>query len=160
VLDVLQKYGAKATFFCLGKHVNKHPDIFQRIISEGHRVGNHTWDHPDAWKTDNLSYYKSVLRTHDLVKSDLFRPPYGRITPRQVRALRQRYKIILWSVLSEDYDRTQRPEQCVANITGKVRSGDILVFHDSIKAAPNLQGCLEPTLDYLVAQGFRFETIE
>jgi len=160
VLDVLKRYDAKATFFCLGKHVNRYPELFERIIEEGHRVGNHTWDHPDAWKTDNVAYYKSVLRTEALVKSDLFRPPYGRITPRQVRALRKRYKIILWSVLSEDYDRTQKPDQCVANVTGKVRSGDILVFHDSIKAAPNLQGCLEPTLDYLVAQGFRFETIE
>lgn len=159
VLDTLAKYNAKATFFCLGKHVARYPDIYQRILSEGHRTGNHTWDHPDAWKTDNLTYYKSILKADEAIGSDLFRPPYGRITPRQVRALRQRYKIVLWSILSEDYDRRQSPDQCVANITGKVRAGDILVFHDSIKAQPNIMGCLEPVLKYLQQNDFRFATL-
>lgn len=159
VLDVLDKFDAKATFFCLGKHVARYPALYQRLQAEGHRVGNHTFDHPDAWKIDNLSYYKNVLQSAALIDTDLFRPPYGRITPRQVRALKKRYKIILWSILSEDYDRRQTPEQCVANVTGKVRAGDILVFHDSIKAEPNLRGCLEPTLQYLKASGFRFPVL-
>jgi peptidoglycan/xylan/chitin deacetylase (PgdA/CDA1 family) len=159
VLDLLKKYKAKATFFCLGKHVERYPELYQRLQDEGHRIGNHTYDHPDGWRTDNLTYYKNVIRSAEMMDTDLFRPPYGRITPRQVRALKKRYKIVLWSILSEDYDRRQTPEQCVANITGKVRAGDILVFHDSIKAEPNLRGCLEPTLQYLQASGFSFPVL-
>lgn len=159
VIDVLSKYQAKATFFCLGKHVERYPALFQRLIAQGHVVGNHTYDHPDGWKTDNLSYYKNVIRAQQLIKSELFRPPYGRITPRQVRSLRKRYKIVLWSILSEDYDRKQTPEQCVINVIGKVRAGDILVFHDSIKAKDNLMGSLEPIMDYLQTNGFKFATL-
>jgi peptidoglycan/xylan/chitin deacetylase (PgdA/CDA1 family) len=159
VLDLLAAYNAKATFFCLGKHVNNYPTLYQRILNEGHKTGNHTWDHADGWKTEARQYYRSVIKAESVIKTDLFRPPYGRITPRQLRALRKRYTIVLWSVLSEDYDRKQTPEQCIVNITGKVRAGDILVFHDSIKAQPNLVGCLEPVLHYLKANGFKFSTL-
>lgn len=156
VLDQLKAYKAKATFFCLGKNVAANPDLFARIIEEGHAVGNHTFDHTDGWKSGNLSYYKSVIHCADLVKSNLFRPPYGRITPRQIRALKQRYKIILWSILSQDIDSSKSPEQCVQNVSSRVRNGDIIVFHDSLKAWPNLNAALPATLDYLKKAGFRF----
>jgi peptidoglycan/xylan/chitin deacetylase (PgdA/CDA1 family) len=156
VLDQLKKYHAKATFFCLGRHVEAHPEIYAQILAEGHSVGNHTYDHPDGWKSGNLTYYKSVIACSDMVKSSLFRPPYGRITPRQIRALKSRYKIILWSILSQDYDNTKTPEQCVRNVTAKVRNGDIIVFHDSHKAWPNLSEALPATLAHLKQAGFRF----
>lgn len=155
VLDQLKKYHAKATFFCVGNNVINHPEVYKRILEEGHTTGNHTWDHRDGWKTGNLTYYKSVLNCSDVVQSELFRPPYGRLTPRQLRALKKRYKVILWSILSQDYDGSKSPEKCISNVVSKVRNGDIIVFHDSLKAWGNLEKSLPVVLDFLKQSGYR-----
>jgi peptidoglycan/xylan/chitin deacetylase (PgdA/CDA1 family) len=167
VLDQLQQYDAKATFFCIGNNIEKHPEIFQKIINENHAFGNHTFNHLKGWKTDTNEYLENTRRCSLFIrekgkgKSDkedifeLFRPPYGKIKTSQSRALhRLGYKIIMWDVLSRDFDRTIAPEECLKNVLKNVETGSIIVFHDSIKAAQNLKYVLPKTLAFLKERGF------
>ncbi len=156
MLDLLKQFDAKGTFFCVGDNVVSHPEIYTRIISEGHSIGNHTQNHLNGWKTNSLTYYKNVLECGNHVKSNLFRPPYGRITPRQLKTLKARYKIVLWNILSGDYNQQLSEEDCLSNVVGQARSGDIVVFHDSLKAAKNLKFALPKTLEHFKNQGFSF----
>ena len=137
VLDELDKYGAKATFFCIGKNVGEHPGIFNRILERGHAVGNHTHNHLDGWKTQNAKYLQNILEASKHINSNLFRPPYGRITTKQYRDLQKPdkpFKVVMWSVLSGDFDVNITPEQCYANVLKNTESGSVIVFHDSEKA--------------------------
>jgi peptidoglycan/xylan/chitin deacetylase (PgdA/CDA1 family) len=162
VLDELARWDARATFFCLGRNVESNPDLFRRIVSEGHSVGNHTWDHFRGWpRGDAAAYTSSVERTAGLIASDLFRPPYGRISPREAKALTARgYHIVMWNVISRDYSRRISPRECLDNATRHLREGDIVVFHDSRKAFRNMSYALPRTLEWLHSRGLRSKAIQ
>lgn len=160
VLDTLGSAGARATFFCVGENVQRHPQIFQRITEEGHSVGNHTHNHLNGWKTDTSDYLQNVQSCAEYVPgSNLFRPPYGRILSEQAQALRKNYRIVMWDVLSGDFDRNLRPEKCLENIIRHSRPGSIVVLHDSLKAEPNLRYALPRLLEYFSEKNWRFECL-
>src|SRR5579863_2665827 len=147
VLDQLKKYQAKATFFCIGKNVVEHPDVFKEILSQGHRVGNHTHNHFNGWKVSDKQYFDNIVEAKKYIDSNLFRPPYGRITKFQSETLRQsaNFKIIMWDVLSADFDKEILPEKCTANVIKNTRSGSIIIFHDSEKAFDRMRVSLPAT---------------
>jgi peptidoglycan/xylan/chitin deacetylase (PgdA/CDA1 family) len=162
VLDELGKYNARATFFCIGKNVVENPVVFKRILDEGHAIGNHTYDHLDGWKTGNEDYLQNILKARNYIDSDLFRPPYGRITRNQQKKLIQLdepFKVIMWSVLSGDFDVNITPEQCCKNVLKNAKSGSVIVFHDSEKAKARLQYALPIVLKYFSEKGYQFEEI-
>ncbi len=158
VLDTLAKWNAKATFFCVGDNVKKHPKIYQRILEEGHTVGNHTFHHLNGWKTDKAQYLNNTAKCAKWVDSPLFRPPYGKLTQGQLKSLRKDYQIVMWSILSKDYDTGTRPESCLGNVLMS-KPGDIIVFHDSAKALDNLQYTLPRLLKNHSALGIQFKAI-
>lgn len=157
VLDILKERNIKATFFCVGENIVKHPEIFERIKNEGHAVGNHTHNHLKGWTTSDEAYLQNVQACQELTQTDLFRPPYGRATRSQLRHLAKTHRIIMWDVLTGDYDSTISPDQVYRNAVDYVRNGSIIVFHDNIKAKENLQYALPKSLDELLARGFRFD---
>ncbi len=200
VLLNLEKYNAKATFFCIGHNIEKHPDIFIQLVGQGHSIGNHTYNHVNGWKTSTNAYLDNVLRCELAINeafkiqngeienenqqsaisnqlsaissrkskiknqqsaiTNLFRPPYGKIKKSQAEALRKKgYKIIMWDVLSADFDTSISKEKCLENVLKNVQSGSIIIFHDSQKAFPNLEYALPKTLQYLQEKGFVCETI-
>ncbi|WP_309613830.1 polysaccharide deacetylase family protein [Flavobacterium sp.] len=166
-LEQLKKYEAKATFFCIGNNIEKHPEIFQKVIREGHAIGNHTFNHLKGWKTDTAKYIvntqlcQSAICNHQPAINNLFRPPYGKIKPSQSRILRKLgYKIIMWDVLSMDFDKTITPEECLDNVLKNIESGSIIVFHDSQKAEQNLKCVLPKTLAFLKEKGFVCDKID
>ncbi len=167
VLDTLQQYNAKATFFCIGKNVTEHHDVYKRLLSEGHAVGNHTHNHFNGWKTDDKLYIDNILEAAKWIDSNLFRPPYGRITNFQAKNLQQislnnsthKTNIIMWDVLSADFDTTISGEDCLKNVLGKATNGSIIVFHDSEKAFPRLQFALPKTLAHFHNLGYSFKKI-
>jgi peptidoglycan/xylan/chitin deacetylase (PgdA/CDA1 family) len=164
VLDELKKHEVKATFFCIGNNIQKHPKLFEKVIQEGHSIGNHTFNHLNGWKATTEEYLENVKLCELAMpnqKTNLFRPPYGKIKTEQSKQLRQLgYKIIMWDVLSADFDQTISPEQCLKNVVSNVKSGSIIVFHDSVKASHNLKFALPKTLELLKEKGFEFDLIE
>ena len=152
----MDEYDAKATFFCVGENVEKHPELFDEILKRGHSVGNHTYHHIKGWNTKDEEYYSDIERANKLIKSNLFRPPYGRITPKQHYNLKKSYRIILWSVLSYDYNRLLTKQRVWRNVRNSVTNNDIILFHDSIKSKPNMIFALKHTLSYFSAKGYRF----
>ncbi|MFI3323125.1 MAG: polysaccharide deacetylase family protein [Rikenellaceae bacterium] len=160
ILSTLDKYDAKATFFVLGKNVEMYPDLYQLILDRGHRVGNHTYSHQKGWNMSLERYVEDVDFANDLLHSELFRPPYAQITPSQTRMLSQRYKLIMWNVLSRDYNRKLSPKTCLRNVTKYLECGSIVVFHDSEKAFRNLSYALPRTLDRIKELGLRCKVIE
>jgi peptidoglycan/xylan/chitin deacetylase (PgdA/CDA1 family) len=167
VLDTLKQFNARATFFCIGKNVVAHPDIYKRILNEGHATGNHTFNHLNGWKTSDSEYIKNIGEARKYIDSRLFRPPYGRISKFQIRLLtasenvKQKtvFKIIMWDVLSGDFDLSLSADKCVKNITANAREGSIVVFHDSEKALPRMQRALVESLRFFSEKGFSFEVI-
>ena len=159
VLDTLRLFGAKATFFCVGDNVEKHPAIFQQILKEGHSVGNHTFNHLNGWQTEHVVYLNNVRRCARVVKSRLFRPPYGRLMPRQRDFLLRHFQIILWDVLSGDYDANISPKQCLQNVLDNAQPGSIVVMHDSLKAERNLRFVLPAVLENFAGKGYGFERL-
>lgn len=159
VLDALALHNAKATFFCIGNNVEKNSEVYTRLLSEGHSVGNHTYNHINGWKANTHDYISEVSRTASLVHSHLFRPPYGRISRAQARLLRQHYRIVMWDVLSADFDEKISAERCFNNVIKNVRSGSIVVMHDSEKAFPRLEHALPKVLLYLTENNFAMEAI-
>ncbi len=182
VLQELQKHNAKATFFCIGNNIEKYPEIFSKIISEGHSIGNHTFNHLNGWNTSTEEYLENSIQWSVVsgqseiynLKSDssqndelakqicnLFRPPYGKIKVSQSKKLRQLgYKIIMWDVLSADYDTSISPKKCLENVLKNVSTGSIIVFHDSLKAFPNLEYTLPKALKILSEKGFVCDAIK
>ncbi|MHC1703181.1 MAG: polysaccharide deacetylase family protein [Tenuifilaceae bacterium] len=160
VLDQLKKYDAKATFFCLGKNVEMNPEIFERIKAEGHVIGNHTYSHLKGWATNTAQYVQDVDFANGFLKSKLFRPPYGRIKPSQFKILKQRYKIIMWDVLSMDYSKRVSPRRVVNNVNNHLHPGAIIVFHDSKKAERSLRYALPRILESISQKGLKFKGIE
>lgn len=168
VLEILDKHQIKATFFCIGDNVRKHPEIVQKILSKQHSVGNHTYSHLKGWRTPTKTYINNTeacrmkLNSQFTIQnSQIFRPPYGKITPWQSFKLRKLgYKIIMWDVLSKDYDASISAEKCYENVLKNVSSGSIIVFHDSKKAFRNLEYTLPKTLEFLKGNGFSFDVLE
>ena len=166
VLDQLKAHKAKATFFCVGDNIAKHGEIYQRILDEGHSVGNHTFNHLQGWKTPTKKYVKNILKAESYLyknvqrQKKLFRPPYGKIRPQQARALRKRgYQIVMWDVLSGDFDQGLSKEECLAQTKTAIRNGSIVVFHDSDKSFKNLDYVLPKLLKHFSEEGFRFEAL-
>jgi len=169
VLDTLKKYQAKATFFCIGKNINQLPNIYQRIIDEGHSVGNHTQNHENGWRTENNTYLQSVKNCKNVAETflktkkeedKLFRPPYGKIKRSQAKKIiLQGYKIIMWSVLSGDFDATISKEKCLQNVIKNTKKGDVLVFHDSEKAFVKMKYVLPKVLAHFTKKGYVFKAI-
>lgn len=156
VLDTLKSFNIKATFFCIGDNVRKHPNVFRRIIAEGHSVGNHTMHHVNGWKTNNSEYIKEVIacdqiieKYHSVNRRKLFRPPYGRIRRKVIRELGGNFDIIMWTCLSKDYDQQISPEKCLNETLKATKPGSIVVFHDSLKARKNLEYVLPRYLQAL-----------
>ncbi len=160
VLDILGRYQAKATFFMVGENAKRYPEIVNRILSEGHSIGNHTFNHLNGYKVENLKYYDNVQKAAEVIKSNLFRPPYGRIRKRQIQDLRKDYRIVLWSVLSGDFDTKISAEKCTKNVLKNTKNGSIVVFHDSLKAKPRMIPALEACLKHFSERGFKFRAIE
>ena len=171
-LNELKKYNAKATFFCIGKNIENHPRIYQRIVNEGHSIGNHTHNHLNGWKCSNAKYLKNIELADKAIQKfnksnlktinseQLFRPPYGKIKPLQAIKLRENgYKIIMWDVLSVDFDQKITVEKCLKNVIENTKNGSIVVFHDSIKASENLKYSLPKVLDYFRNKGYVFKRI-
>ena len=159
VLELLQAYDAKATFFCVGENVRRHPAIFQQLLNAGHSVGNHTYNHLNGWYTENRAYVNNVRHCARVVKSNLFRPPYGRLLPRQRTFLQQHFQIVMWDVLSGDFDFRQTAAQCLENVCANAQAGSIIVFHDSIKTNDKLRVLLPQVLEYFARKDFRFAAL-
>lgn len=160
VLDLLSKYDAKATFFCIGDRVEKHAQIFSSIKEQGHTVGNHTYYHVNGWKSDVEDYVDDVLKADGLIRSTLFRPPYGRLTGSQFQRLKQLgYQTVMWSVLSGDYDSRLSAQQCARRVKDGIMPGAIILFHDSEKAEKNMIFALESLLDFGSENGFSFKSL-
>ncbi len=157
VLETLRTYAAKATFFCVGDNVQKHPEVFQQLISEGHAVGNHTFNHLNGWKTETKTYLENVAQCRQVVNSQLFRPPYGRMKPQQLKALKRDFRIVMWDVLSGDFSQKLSAETCLQHVVQFARPGSIVVLHDSLKAERNLRYVLPRVLEHFSGLGFRFE---
>ena len=177
VLETLKKHQAKATFFCIGDNIKKHPEVFKQVISEEHSVGNHTFNHLNGWKTETEEYIKNCGEFHEILRSCLplndkfnstsysefkiqnsellFRPPFGKMTSKQFKILQQKgYKIIMWDVLSADFDNSISKEKCLQNVLKNLESGSIIVFHDSLKAETKLKYVLPKVLEYIKERGF------
>lgn len=159
VLKQLSKAGAKGTFFCLGRNVDKHPEIYRMILSGGHSVGNHSYSHLKGFRSSVRRYMDDIQLASDMIDSKLFRPPYGRIFPGQVKAVLEQYDIIMWDVLSIDYNSGLSGERVLQNVTRNVKPGSIIVFHDSEKAADNLYYALPRTLEFLKDEGYSMKSI-
>ena len=164
-LDLLKQEQIKATFFCVGSQITKHSDIFKQIIDAGHQIGNHTFEHENGWTTATKKYIESIVTTEKIIESfnvsaKLFRPPYGRITPKQMKLIEQaNYRIVMWSVLSGDFSTKLDTEQALAYLTENTHAGDIIVFHDSQKAYNNLKMILPEYIKQLKKQGYTFDIL-
>ncbi|SDG81185.1 Peptidoglycan/xylan/chitin deacetylase, PgdA/CDA1 family [Pedobacter terrae] len=179
VLKTLKVFNAKATFFCIGDNIIKHPEVFERVKTDGHAIGNHTFNHLKGWKTDNETYLENTLKCQELTQSNLFRPPYGRIKKSQIRGLElgawrsesnapnnpqltthdSKLDIVMWDVLSGDFDVNLSPEKCYQNVIKHTENGSIIVFHDSLKAFDRLAYALPRVLAYFTEKGFTFASL-
>jgi peptidoglycan/xylan/chitin deacetylase (PgdA/CDA1 family) len=160
VLDVLDQFDAKATFFCVGKNVEKYPKVYQEILRRGHTVGNHTQNHLNGWKTPTKEYVKNTELCAQVVESKLFRPPYGKIKTTQIKRLKKDYKIVMWSVISADFDKNIVPEECVNIVIQNADYGNIIVFHDSEKAETNMRHALPKVLNHFTQIGWKFKALK
>jgi peptidoglycan/xylan/chitin deacetylase (PgdA/CDA1 family) len=159
VLDYLKQHKIKATFFCIGKNVKNNPEIFIRIIKEGHAVGNHTFNHENGWITSYTEYLNSISQCAEIVKTKLFRPPYGKLSFRQFLTLKKQYKIVLWDVLTYDYDSKIKPEESLKSSIQKTRSGSIIIFHDSLKAFNKMKEMLPIYVQDCLKKGYQFDRL-
>jgi peptidoglycan/xylan/chitin deacetylase (PgdA/CDA1 family) len=171
VLDQLKKYNARASFFCIGDNVSKHPDIFRMVVEQGHTVGNHTHNHLDGWRTSVATYLENVRQAQEVIEKELpqrtglknaiFRPPYGKIRNVQAKKLQQEgYRVVMWSIVSMDYDQRLSSEKVLQNVLKNAVPGSIIVFHDSIKAEKNLKAVLPKVLEHFQKQGYSFKALK
>jgi peptidoglycan/xylan/chitin deacetylase (PgdA/CDA1 family) len=158
-LSILREHGIKASFFCVGDNVRKHPEIYRQVIADGHRVGNHTVHHVDGWRTNSMKYLREVQECAALVDSVLFRPPYGRMRRSVFKTLRRKYKIVMWDVLTCDFDLSLAREHVLEIALMYSRPGSIVVFHDSEKALRNMQWALPKYIEEMKAQGYEFRVL-
>jgi peptidoglycan/xylan/chitin deacetylase (PgdA/CDA1 family) len=160
LLEILQRFEAKATFFCVGENVVKHPDIYRMITEAGHAVGNHGYNHLKGWETDTEAYFENVQKCREVVNSDLFRPPYGKIRGSQLKVLREHFDVIMWTVLSRDYDTRVDRETCLEKTWKYTRPGAIVVFHDHMKSLDKLSYVLPEYLRRAKQAGYHFDLIK
>jgi peptidoglycan/xylan/chitin deacetylase (PgdA/CDA1 family) len=161
VLDELDKFNAKATFFCIGRNVERHPEIYKEIIERGHALGNHTYSHLKGWRTKNQEYINDIDLAAQLIDSKLFRPPYGKIGRQQIKDVKLAgYKLFMWDVLSEDYNNKITEKQCLNNVLDNTQKGSIIVFHDSLKGSKNLYATLHSVLKTFTEQDFVFRKLK
>ncbi len=165
VLNTLKSFKIKATFFCIGDNILKHPELFERLKNEGHSIGNHTFNHLNGWETADETYVQNFLKCQELTQTNLFRPPYGRIKKSQIFKLKDKslklkasspLNIVMWDVLSGDFDTTLSPEKCYHNVIKNTKNGSVIVFHDSLKAYERLKYALPKTIEYLRNEGYQF----
>ncbi len=163
VLDQLRKYNAKATFFCIGKNVKENFELYKRIIDEGHKPGNHTYNHLNGWKEKDKVYLQNVYEAKKIIDSNLFRPPYGRITKfqlNQLNANKYKLKTLMWSVVSGDFDNNISGENCFLNVIKNAKQGSIVLFHDSEKCYEKISVALPKVLEYFSEKGYIFKSID
>ncbi|MCR8558612.1 polysaccharide deacetylase family protein [Mucilaginibacter sp. BJC16-A38] len=163
VLNILKQYNAKATFFCIGDNVNKHPDIFEQVKNEGHAIGNHTYNHLKGWDTEDNIYLDNILQADKLLDTKLFRPPYGRMKRSQLKLLQEAkpgLQAIMWNVLSADFDLNVTPEQCLDNVLKNTKGGDIVLFHDSLKAKERMEYALPRAMEVWSREGYEFKCLD
>lgn len=158
ILETLDKFNIRATFFCVGENITKYPALFKKV-QEKHAIGNHTFNHLNGWKVPNYTYYKNIKKFDIVCQSKLFRPPYGRITRTQTKHISKKYDIIMWDVLSYDYSKNISPKKCLNNVLKNVKSGSVIVFHDNRKASKNLMYALPRSIEQLLSKGYIFDTI-
>ena len=159
VLEELKKRNIKATFFCIGDNVRKHPAIFQSIREQGHVAGNHTYHHLNGWNTADKKYNEDIELANKLISSGLFRPPYGKIRISQISALKKKYRIVMWDVLSKDYDTNLKGEQCYQRVIKSAQPGSVIVFHDSLKAQDRIRFALPKVMDHFIKMGYTFAAL-
>lgn len=166
VLSQLQKHNAKATFFCIGNNIESHPEIFERVLAEGHAIGNHTFNHLNGWQQQNEKYLENVIACAEAINrrtlpTRLFRPPYGKVKRSQAKTLKKLgYEIVMWDILSADFDHSISPQQCLNNVIKNIRSGSVVIFHDSVKGFRNLEYVLPKTLEFLKENGYECAAID
>jgi len=160
VLTQLDRFKAKASFFCIGDNIRKFPAMFEKVKTGGHTIGNHTYNHVNGWKTPDFTYLRNALMCQALTGTHLFRPPYGRISRPQASALGKKFKIIMWDVLSADFDQNISPQKCLENVISNVQPGSIVVFHDSEKAAERMLYALPRVLEYISEKGWEMCGLE
>ncbi|MDP4186423.1 MAG: polysaccharide deacetylase family protein [Bacteroidota bacterium] len=160
ILETLRKADVKATFFCVGMNVEEYPDLYYQILKEGHVVGNHSYSHLKGFRANILEYLEDVEKAAYLINSKLFRPPYGKIRPSQMRLLKNKFKIIIWDVMSCDYDQNISGEKCLENVIKNAKSGSIIVFHDSLKAKENMMYALPRAIDHFKKKGYQFMLLD
>ncbi len=160
VLDVLDKYGVKATFFCVGDNVRKHPEVFRMVLERGHRVGNHTFNHIQGLRFLTKNYLKNVRRADDYIHSNLFRPPHGHMRVPQLLFLRRKFHIVMWDVVTRDYSPHMTPRGVFNVVKRYTRNGSVIVFHDSLKAERNMREALPRAIEWLLKEGYTFRVID
>jgi peptidoglycan-N-acetylglucosamine deacetylase len=159
VLDVLDRYGIKATFFCVGENVMRNPDLYQEILKRGHRTGNHTYNHLRGFITSTKTYLENVEKAAQYIDSDLFRPPHGDLWQPQYFTIRKKYQIIQWDLITRDYNRKLTGEKVFQIVKKHARNGTIMVFHDSLKAEKNMRYAMPKSVEFLLSEGYTFETL-
>lgn len=156
VLDILDKYKLKATFFCVGENVQKYPEVYADILQRGHRTGNHTFNHLKGFSTSTADYVENVRKASEFIDSNLFRPPYGRFTFRQQRLLKSDYEIVMWDIITHDYNKNFSTEAILRNVKRYSRNGSLVVFHDSIKAKDRVLSALPLAIEFWNTEGYQF----
>lgn len=159
VLELLREYDAKATFFCIGHRVELYPQLYRQLLDEGHVTGNHTFSHPKGFRTAHSAFMQDIKKASDSIRSTLFRPPYGQLTIRAYRQLRSSYHIVMWDVLSGDFDQRLEADQVAEQTIHAIRPGSVVVFHDSLKAAPRMLPALRKVLEHFSKEGYQFRAI-
>lgn len=159
VLDVLDRYGIKATFFMVGDNVRKHPEVYEEVVRRGHRIGNHTMHHVSGFRLTRRSYLRDVAEARQYIDSDLFRPPHGWLRPRQTWALHEQFRVVMFDLVTRDYSKWMRAQDVVRNVKLFARDGSVIVFHDSLKSWPRLQEALPQALEWLLEQGYEFRLL-
>jgi peptidoglycan/xylan/chitin deacetylase (PgdA/CDA1 family) len=156
VLDILDKYGLKATFFCVADNVQKYPEVYADVLQRGHRTGNHTFNHLKGFSTSTTDYVENVRKASEFIESNLFRPPHGQISFRQRRLLKRSYEIIMWDLITHDYNKNLSPQIILQNVKRYSRNGSLVVFHDSIKAKDRVLNVLPQAIEFWKTEGYSF----
>ena len=159
ILDILDRYGIKATFFCVGENVKKHPELYDMLLERGHRVGNHTFNHIQGIRFWSNNYIRNIAEASKYINSDLFRPPHGHMRMPQVLRLRKLFRIIMWDVVTRDYSPHMTAKGVVNNVKRFTRNGSIIVFHDSLKATGRIEEALPESIEWLKEQGYQFKPL-
>lgn len=154
VLNILDAFGWRATFFCVGENVAKHPDLYREVLARGHRTGNHSYNHIRGFRYTTDEYVQNVKKASEIIQSKLFRPPHGRMTFAQMKALHKEYDIVMWDVITRDYDQKKSPERILKAIKRNLRKGSVVVFHDSLKAKENVLEVLPKALEFWKSEGY------